>query len=274
MLLRMRPKIRLQSILLQRPQAVFHFALDGGVQIRSGTDSIFVISVFFPPSLLLTLSWRRLGGEAALLTLHLFEQAKGTVEEEAGVPIRDLPAQQGLHSPQPIVRLLADRELHAVPLRRQRLDHRPLEYAFVPTAVVPASRLLFRGDGFRRTGLRPAVTCGGGGVSGHRSSTGATRSGAKDGAGPGYLPHHRRDSGLGASSAIKASICSLFRWAALWRTASWFSGVRWFRSFRTDVRVSRPAARRSTMTGNRLQARAASMRLQAASSESPRAPTQ
>src|ERR1700682_3878569 len=75
-------------------------------------------------------------------------------------------------------------------------------------------------------------------------------------------------SGRGANSATRASISRRLRPQALARMASWFSGVRCRRSSRTEVSDIAPEARWSRITGKLRQARAASIRLQAASSES------
>jgi hypothetical protein len=66
-----------------------------------------------------------------------------------------------------------------------------------------------------------------------------------------------------------------FLWfAARARTTSWFARVRCFLSMRTEVKVNEPEARRSRIIGKSRQARAASMRLQAASSERRRTSVQ
>src|SRR6266851_7001885 len=75
-------------------------------------------------------------------------------------------------------------------------------------------------------------------------------------------------SGRGANSATRVSISRRLRPQALARTASWFSGVRCRLSNRTEVSDSAPEARWSRIAGKLRQARAASIRLQAASSES------
>jgi hypothetical protein len=81
-------------------------------------------------------------------------------------------------------------------------------------------------------------------------------------------------SGRGANSATSASISRLLRLLALASTASWFSCVRCGLIIRTDVRDNAPEASASRMTGKRRQARAAEIRLQAASSESLRTSVQ
>src|SRR5438128_10348868 len=77
-------------------------------------------------------------------------------------------------------------------------------------------------------------------------------------------------SGRGASSARSASISCRLRRLALVSTAWWFSGVRCRAKSRTEVRVISPEASRSRLTGKRRQARADSILLQAASSDSRR----
>src|SRR5713226_1331251 len=88
------------------------------------------------------------------------------------------------------------------------------------------------------------------------------------GVGTGSLRMEDGMSGRGANSATRASISRRLRPQALARTASWFSGVRCRLSNRTEVSDSAPEARWSRIAGKLRQARAASIRLQAASSES------
>jgi len=78
-------------------------------------------------------------------------------------------------------------------------------------------------------------------------------------------------SARGASSAMRTSTSRRLLSLAFATTDWWFSSVRCFASRRTEVRVREPEARSSRIRGKRRQARAASMRLQAASSESRRA---
>jgi hypothetical protein len=78
-------------------------------------------------------------------------------------------------------------------------------------------------------------------------------------------------SGRGASSATKASISRRLLSLAFARTDWWFSAVRCGASRRTEVRLKEPEASRSRISGKRRHARAASIRLHAASSERRRA---
>jgi hypothetical protein len=66
-------------------------------------------------------------GRGQLLPGDILEQeGQGPVEERAGIAVRDLAAEEILGSAQLLVRRGADGELHAVALRRQRGDRRPL----------------------------------------------------------------------------------------------------------------------------------------------------
>src|SRR6266851_3851549 len=129
----------------------------------------------------------------------------------------------------------------------------------------------------RRVGTTGGRVTGGGGSGGATivaSTRVAGEVGADTGIGAGTgatLGSFRMEvgtSGRGASSATRASISRRLRPQALARTASWFSGVRCRLSSRTEVSDIAPEARWSRITGKLRQARAASIRLQAASSES------
>ncbi len=162
----------------------------------------------------------------------LQEQGEGAVEDGARVAVRDLATEKSLNAPKLLVALLADRELDAIALRRGGLD----------------DRTSCRND--RRWGER------------WRSERWRRFGGRNDRG----LDTCRR--GRGANSATRASISRRLRPQALARTASWFAGVRCRLSSRTAVSDSAPEARWSRITGKPRQARAASIRLQAASSES------
>lgn len=90
-------------------------------------------------------------------------------------------------------------------------------------------------------------------------------------AGAGSLRIELGTSGRGASSATSASIFRRLSPLALASTLSWFDSVRTGLSMRTAVRETAPEASASRTLGKRRQVRAAAMRLQAASSEKPRA---
>jgi hypothetical protein len=67
----------------------------------------------------------RLGGRPELLLLHFLQgQRDRSVEDDAGIAIRDLAAEKRLQAPKLLVGLLADGELHAVALRGSGLDDR------------------------------------------------------------------------------------------------------------------------------------------------------
>jgi hypothetical protein len=67
----------------------------------------------------------RLRRRAQLLLLDsLQKEGDRAVEDRAWITIRDLATQKCLNAPQPVVALLADRELDTVTLGRRRLDDR------------------------------------------------------------------------------------------------------------------------------------------------------
>jgi len=105
-----------------RPDRASHRIGDPpAVDIRSRTDTRFVIrhrTVF--PIHAGGSCWR-----TKLLFLDLFEeQREGALEDRTGIAGRDLATQQALQLSQPLLALLADGELHPVPLRGQWLDDR------------------------------------------------------------------------------------------------------------------------------------------------------
>jgi len=67
----------------------------------------------------------RCRGELRLLDL-LEEKRQGALDDEAGIALRDLTAQEVLEAAQPVVTFLAERELNPVPVRRGGLDDRTL----------------------------------------------------------------------------------------------------------------------------------------------------
>ncbi|PYQ42121.1 MAG: hypothetical protein DMF77_13935 [Acidobacteria bacterium] len=68
-------------------------------------------------------TWSRVRRRPKLRLLDLLEQqGEGAVEDRGWIAVRDLTAEKGLEVPQPLVALLADRELDAVALERGGLD--------------------------------------------------------------------------------------------------------------------------------------------------------
>jgi hypothetical protein len=197
--------------------------------------------------------WPRLRRRPKLRLLNLVEeQGERAVEDRARVAVRDLATEKSLNAPQLVVALLADRELDAIALRRGGLD----------------DGTSCRNDGRWSERWR----CGG--TTTAASTRVAGEVGADTGVGAGTrvalgsLRTEDGTSGRGANSAARASISRRLRPQALARTAAWFSGVRCRRSSRTEVSDIAPETRWSRITGKLRHARAASIRLQAASSES------
>jgi len=67
----------------------------------------------------------RPGRPPQLRLLDLLEQeGERALEDRARIAVGDLAAEEGLETPELVVALLADRELHAIALRRRGLDDR------------------------------------------------------------------------------------------------------------------------------------------------------
>jgi hypothetical protein len=184
----------------------------------------------------------RLLRRADLLSLDLLEEQRdGAIEDGARISVRDFAA-------------------------KQRLKARSLSCVSLPTVNWTRYR---SGEVGSRIGR-----VDGGGVridgAGSEVAIGLVAIGAQ-GAGAAAVGSFRTvdgTSGRGARRAISSRTSCRLRPDASASTTSWFSGVRCGRSMRTVASDNAPEANRSRITGNRRQARATSMRLQAASSES------
>ena len=211
---------------------------------------------------------------AQLLLLDPFEkEGDRAVEDRARITIWDLATEKCLHAPQLVVALLADRELDTVTLGRRlsTIGRRAAGSAVAGSAV--AGAVARNTAGTFVGGADPgAVTVGAftSIASGAVAETGTAAGGVTAGS----FRTEEGTSGRGANSATSASISRRLRLLARASTASWFSCVRCGLSIRTEVRDKAPEARASRMTGKRRQARAAEIRLQAASSESLRTSVQ
>jgi hypothetical protein len=65
---------------------------------------------------------RSISSRELLLLEFCQQQRQGTIKDDGWIPIRHRVTQQILHTPQLVVRLASDRELHFVALRRKRRD--------------------------------------------------------------------------------------------------------------------------------------------------------
>ncbi len=221
--------------------------------IRRGTDRLV---------------WPRPGGRPQLRLLDLLQQDReGAVDDRARIAVGDLAAKKRLQPPQLLVGLRADGELRdsaGAPRPGRSGEAWPAELKAMgrserlPQSQCPPLRARWSSPaGPESIASLPArAPCPpGGGVA----------------LGQGSFRTALGRSGRGASSATRASISCRLPFLAFATTVWWFSAVRCRPSRRTEVRVREPEARSSRIRGKRWQARAAAMRLHAASSASRRA---
>jgi hypothetical protein len=190
-----------------------------------------------------TRPWLRRQAEFLVLDV-LEQQGEGTVEQDARVAVRDLAAQQRLEFAELLARRLADGELDSIALGSRGLD----DGTRASRGWAGRAPIVATGS----EGTLIATWVAGENVAGVAAESFRTTVGA---------------SGRGASVATRMSISSRVPRLAFSRTAWWFCGVRYRPRRRTEVSVISPDASRSRIIGKRRHARAASMRLHAASSE-------